>query len=419
MKTYNRLVGNTPTITESPRIVLLVMNSAQDELEYAQRLATGNLTDADKAKAANNAIIDDKAKADAKLAEEAETKRKADEEVARIAAENNPPANDDTLDKDGNLVDKEGKVVKTKEELATEAAANNNDDLSLVEELIVKSGVELKDEHGQPKVYEESVEGVFSFANDLAEVKAQKEIDEFFEQMPEVKDFADFMMKGGKKEDYFKVEKVSNVDITDEKGQEDAVLKNFKLKGFDDKKAKTFLKMIIDSNTLEAEAKDAEKELKAYDDNVEKRTKLEREEAFRREQQEVKEHWKGIENIDSKGQLVNYTIPDAERSNFFDYISRRVDNNGNTQISLAKAKMPVERHLELDYLIFKGFDFSKLVKSEINKEKVKSLKERIGRNAGVNSANDTKIEHQNQIDTSNMSIEDVHKYWNAKKENQK
>ncbi len=431
MKTNNRLMGKT-IITESSRIVLLVMNttSVDEDLAYSQRIATGNLTEADKARQAGEKLAADKAAADetdpAKIAAKAAEDKAAADKLASDKVASDKAAADEKLkleneakgiftnDK-GDQVDKDGKILKTKEDIDKENENEdgiNTEDLSLVDALVLKSGVEILDDKGVKKVYEDSEEGVYQFANDLAEVKAEAAVSEFFEGNPDIKAFYEHLEKGGTKEDFFKTrEKLGEIDITDDKGKEEAILRNFKAKGFEDKRAKGLLKMIVDSNQLDAESKVAETELKAYDAKLEKdeNDRLAAEHQTRIDK--AKAQWNNITGIVNKGTLVNYAIPEADRKAFIDFIGRKVDNNGNTALSLLKASLPLEQHLEMDFLLFKGMDLSKLVKSQVAKEKATTLRDRLKKNNTTNVNSEEKNEGvKGPVDFNNVSVENVHKY---------
>lgn len=428
MKTNNRLMGNS-IITESSRIVLLVMNtiSVDDDLAYSQRIATGNLTEADKVRQAGENLAVSQAREDdvAKIA--AEDKAAADKIISdKVAADKievteklrlENEAKGITTDKDGNQVDKEGKILKTKAEIDKETANEDGidtDKLPLVDVLVLKSGIEILDDKGVKKVYADTEEGLLEFSNDLAEIKAEKTVNEFFEGNPDIKAFYEHLEKGGTKESFFKTkEKLGEVDITDDKGKEEAILRNLKIKGFDDKRAKGWLKMVIDSNGLEAEAKVAETELKAYDAEVEKATADQAALDQQNHLNKVKAHWDKINNIVANGKLVNYEIPETDRKPFFEFIGRRIDAKGNTAMTLKKEELPLEQHIEIDYLIYKGFDFSQLVKSQVAKEKATTLRERLKKSTGISATDETKHENaKGPVDFGNVSVAEVHKMHN-------
>ncbi len=311
------------------------------------------------------------------------------------------------LDKDGNALDKDGKVFKTKQELD----AIELQDIPLIDEVQEKSGYKILDETGKPKVYEDSVEGIISFANDIAAEKAKEFQKKFFTDFPEVKDYAQFLARGGKVEDYFKQQSESwtniKFDDKDEAMLINIVVSDLMKKGFSKEQADFTAKTYKDTDKLKEFGK------AAYDRNIkeEKENKVKAENAYNQtlleEQENTNKYWNNVNQVVNKGQINNITIPENERKDFFNYIGIAVDDNGNSKETLEK--LTLEQELFLKYLKFKKFDASKLITSMANTLRVKSLRSRVVKgNQGVSGGEGINKDEFKKSNSDKISIDNLY-----------
>jgi hypothetical protein len=308
------------------------------------------------------------------------------------------------LDKDGNALDKDGKVHKTKAQL--DALSAIDDELPLVDEIQAKSGYKLVDDKGNPKKYEDTPEGLLALATDIAAEKARTGIKKFFDAMPEVEDYAKHIQRGGTKEDYFKAQLSSwsntKLDEKNETQLTSACVADLMATGMSKEQAEETAKMYKDTDKLKEFGKAAYTRLvqneqtqkaaadKAYNDKI-------ADEALKTEN-----HWKAVEEVVKKGTLKHITIPETDREAFYAYIAFDADGNGNSKATLDRAKMPTEVQLQLDYLVYKGFDLKTLITNAVKSENVRRLRDRtkgdqqgagggMGDNTGKYKPNDVDI----------------------------
>ena len=286
------------------------------------------------------------------------------------------------LDKDGNALGEDGKVVKTKEELDALVAAQTNEELPpLPVELAQKIGITPLDEEGKPKTYEDTVEGLMALVNDVAEIKQRANEKEFFDKLPAVRDFAEFLINGGKEEDYFKAKTSSwkNVSLkeADENFKLNVVIEDLKAKGFDLESAKETALLYRDSNKLDEKSKAA---LKARQD-AETANEKTRRAAFEKTRQEeelaTKQYYDNVKAIVDKGSLRDIVIPEADRQKFFEYYAFDADGQGNSQAMLDLINGKPEEILQAFYLNFKKFNLDTLVRNKAATEKANTIRMRL------------------------------------------
>lgn len=310
------------------------------------------------------------------------------------------------IDKDGNAVDKDKKIVKTKAEI--DALIIANEEIPLVEEVLQKSGYKILGDNGKPKVYEDSTEGLLALATDIANEKAKVVTRKFFDKFPRVEDFAKHLERGGTETEYFAKQSSawSNVKFDDKNEDQltGAVVAELTGQGISKEQAELTAKMYKDTDKLKQYGKEAYGRLvgKEKADDAKKEADFNTQLALDKDAED--KHWNNVNQVIKKGTLHNIIIPETDRDEFFSYIAFAADENGNSKAAIDRDKLPLEQQLQLDYLLFKGFDLKKLISSAVKQEKVLSLRSRMAQNQkgasggeGVNKGNYAK---PNDVDVS-------------------
>lgn len=286
-------------------------------------------------------------------------------------------SNELSLDNAGNQVDSEGNIIKSAYEIAVEN--------TVVNKLAKESGYNLVDEEGNPKIYTDDDEGFKDLTNDLSAERFQNFKQEFFGQNPVLTEVAKHLLSGNTLDTFQEARDYTSIDVTQisDAEKESYIRRSFEIRGMDKTQTDNMLQLIKDSNSLTDQAKIALPALQAYDDERISNRDVEYQKTIEQRNQEIEQHWDNVDTIIKEGKVSNITIPDADKEEFYDYISTAVDDRGNSKESLDKTKETLEQQLAYSYLRFKGFDLSKLVKTQVNKDKVLSLKERIKRSKTI------------------------------------
>lgn len=281
------------------------------------------------------------------------------------------------LDENGDAVDKDGKIFKTKAELD---ALTEPEEVPLVDEILQKSGFKFTDDKGKPKVYEDSPEGLLELANDIASEKNKISITKFFNQYPSVKEYAEHLQRGGTDDQYFQKRSASWMSVKfDEKDEAlltNAVVAQLMTTGMAKDLAEATAKLYKDTDKLKDFGKAAYTTLV----NSEKeKDRLEKADFDKKQKdQEAKDdlHWNNVQSVISKGVLNNITIPETDREGFFEYIAFAADERGMSKADIDQAKLPIEQQLQLKYFLYKGLKLDDLIKNTINTQKARSLRDR-------------------------------------------
>ena len=242
--------------------------------------------------------------------------------------------------------------------------------------------------------YEDTAEGLTQLTQDLGAKLAEEQLGELFEKHPLVQKHLDYVLAGGDPQtfmsaydpnmDYGKMK----LDESDFRAQRSVLTDYFSAKGHDEAFINELLEDYEDSGKLFAKAERAK-------DALSKNQALERDrliETQKKEQAEqakaIEEHWDSVyKTVQDSKEFAGLTVPTREKSKFFDYISKPVNKNGNTQRDLDHRESDMEVKLAIDYLMYKGFNLSEIIDKKATTKSVRSLKDRItGNDKAVKNA---------------------------------
>jgi len=279
------------------------------------------------------------------------------------------------LNDKGDQVDERGNVIKTKFQLAAEN--------SLVNELHSESEYEFIDEEGNPKIYEDSKEGIKQYTNDVAEQIALENNQRFFSQNDELMEISKHLLSGGTVEDFKKPTDYNKIKVDDlSRDQKIKHIKDsFKISGMSDKRIVSMMKKIEDSNDVDEEAKLALEDLALRDKDQKVIRDQKFQESEKQRQEKVDNYWKSVNDTVASGKIKNLSIPDKDKGGFLSYVSEPVDKNGNTKEILDASKEEVDTKLLISYIRYKGFKMDDFINSKAATQKAISLRERMKRNA--------------------------------------
>lgn len=315
------------------------------------------------------------------------------------------------LDDKGNAVDKDGKIFKTKAELDSLESA---DEIPVTQEILQKSGLTILGEDGKPKTYEDTPEGLLTLSNDIANEKSKAIIKDYFTKRPDLQDFAKHLDRGGNKEDYFKQQQSSwrNVKL-DEKNESQlisATVTDLMRTGMTKEQAEETAKLYKDTDKLKEFGKAAYTRLVNADKASDEAKERAYNEQVANETLQLENHWKSVDAVVKKGVLNNITIPETERQAFFEFIAFTADEHGNSKSTIERTKLPIELQLQLDYLVFKKFDLSKLITSAVKTSQANTLRNRFktqGAMSGGEGADKSKMTKPN-ANADNISIDTLY-----------
>jgi hypothetical protein len=292
---------------------------------------------------------------------------------------------DPLYDDKGNQIDEKGKVVKTKAQVEFEKSA--------IAGVIAELPYELKDDKGNPIIYDDTLEGWKKLGKDIGRIEAETQYQSLLESNPELTEIAKHILSGGKIEDFNKPIDYSKIETkklsTNDKL--DLIKRSFVASGVDSDSAADMMDLIKEKGEAEID-KRLSKAISTLDNN-QKEIQAERDAAYQRTIQEennrVIKYWTGVKQVVDKGTLGNVEIPKEDQEAFFKYLSTPVDEEGNSQETLDNMKQGLESDLMMRYYRYKGYNLEKIVNREKNRDKVLTLREKINKARKSNSSDRT------------------------------
>jgi len=250
----------------------------------------------------------------------------------------------------------------------------------IIASLSAKLGYEIEGE------FEESIEGIVDYTKKVAEEIAADQLSQVFQEYPVVEEFMRYMIQGGDPErffaasnqefDYAKME----IDEENEQLQKAVVTTLLKRQGFTDEEIRETVSNYENGDILYKMAKQSVKKLdeltRGEKQKLLKQQELESQ-ARAKEQQKV---WSDIQTTITKGDLKGFVVPEKEKTEFFRYLNAPVDKTGVTQRMKKREEMDMQTMLAIEYLLFKDFGLSKVVKKQAETLTVEKLKERLKSN---------------------------------------
>ena len=259
----------------------------------------------------------------------------------------------------------------------TEGKETTEDD-SVVSQVLEALGYKTKE------AYDDTPDGLIEMTKDIGAQIAEEQLDTLLNQHPLVKNHLQFVMSGGKSEDFMSSNDprtdFSKMEIKDDdvQSQKYVLSQYFKMKGHDNEFIKELLTDYEDTGKLEVKAKVAQKSLSEAQTKQKDQMMNQQRQMQQQKYTETKQFWDGVYNtIDKSREFKGITIPDREKTKFFDYLSKPVTKEGYTQRDVDHTSSDMDVKLAIDYLMYKGFNLDKLINTKAKTTSTKSLKERI------------------------------------------
>ena len=263
------------------------------------------------------------------------------------------------------------------------------EDDSVVSEILAKLGYDLEGD------YEDTSEGLVALTKDAAGKMAEDQLEGLFEKFPIIKKHLEYTMAGGDSKQFMETFGSSN-DYTDlriskdDVGMQKTVLgEYFHAKGHDKEFIDEILEDYEDSGKLfdkASRAKEALVKVQASSrEQLVVQQKAQQQEAYR----EQERFWGDLnKTIDESTELAGITLPARDKKKFFEYISKPVTREGQTQRDLDHKGAELDVKLAMDYLMYRGFDLDKIISTKAKTVSARSLKDKISRTGkSLKSAN--------------------------------
>lgn len=371
-------IGGTPNPVEVPKVVEPIVEPIVEDTVKIADLNPGDFG-GDRFDASGNLIKDNKI---FKSREAIEAEHKAKDVKPAVVVEE---PEEYLVDKDGHLTNKKGEVIKQKGEFEVDKDGN----VTFKEESFINSlidvaktqGYEFVDETGKPLEFEDSQDGYFQVAKYIGEQEAIAYVTQVHQQYPEIKNLQDHLLAGGNPLDFYKsrveLKDYTNVELKENVGNQELALldKYTKIHNMDENESRKFIELIKSAGNLETESKAALLELQNWQKSQVDRQSAENQARIVAAKDAQVKAMAEIEQVVTKGELDNITIPTAKRREFLEYLTKEIEP-GVTKSTKDYDSLSLDKKLVFEYLLFSGLNVDELVKIRVAKAQADLIKDR-------------------------------------------
>tara|TARA_R100001440_G_scaffold7949_2_gene15384 strand:+ start:2144 stop:3286 length:1143 start_codon:yes stop_codon:yes gene_type:complete len=249
---------------------------------------------------------------------------------------------------------------------------------TVITEVLNNLGYELEGD------YADTVEGLTQMTQDVAQTMAEDQLDNLFEQFPEIQKHLEYVLNGGESTQFYnmgnRMSSISNAQVTEDNVmmQRAVLTEYFRVKGHDDEFISELLTDYEVGDKLYGKAVKAKDALLKYEQAQQAQT-LEQQKAQQMQtREEAQSFWSDVNTtIQDAREFSGIVVQQRDKKKFFDYVSQPVDQYGNTQRDLDHESAEMDVRLAIDYLMFKGFKLEDMIKAKAKTETAKTLRKQI------------------------------------------
>ena len=306
-----------------------------------------------------------------------------------------------TVADNGDVVDKDGKVVKPAAEVndwlaSFEQEEENTLDINSIQESL---GIEITDDKGKAVEYTNDAAGVKAYVNAVIDLQrkeiAEGAVNKLYSDNPLLKQFQDYVQVNGSPVGFGELPDRSGITIDkDNTVQQEAIIRMAAKEFGNNSMNENYIKYLKDTGALYEEAVNQLQALQEKDKQVRDDIAAKAEAARNAELKEITEYWNKINNVINSGNVAGYKLPASfvkevngqkqtlTKNDFFNYLSKQteVDANGNRITAYQKDLQNesdedfMNRDILSAWLMFTGGTYKDLIDMAVKEEQVRVLK---------------------------------------------
>ena len=249
---------------------------------------------------------------------------------------------------------------------------------TVITEVLTNLGYELEGD------YADTVEGLTQMTQDVAQTMAEDQLDNLFEQFPEIQKHLEYVLNGGDSSQFYnmgnRMGSITNAQVTEDNVmmQRAVLTEYFRVKGHDDDFISELLTDYEVGDKLYGKAVKAKDALLKYEQTQQAQTLEQQKAQQQKTREEAQNFWSDVNStIQDAREFSGIVVQQRDKKKFFDYVSQPVDQNGNTQRDLDHEGADMDVRLAIDYLMFKGFKLEDMIKAKAKTETAKTLRKQI------------------------------------------
>lgn len=307
------------------------------------------------------------------------------------------------FDDKGNVVNDKGEIIKSKEQVLLD----NSVIIPTIKSIEEQFGIKLPNDFKTT----ENTEGIIEVLSESLKQVERKTVINFLDGNPELKAYAQHLHLGGTAENYTSSNidyKNINIKTLEESAKLDLIKKSFTTQGNlnpdqliemikksgeeDINKATASAILFLDAKQTESNtARDAQIKQANIDQQIANNN-----------------YWKDVSTLVTKGTIGEIQIPITKRQAFFDYMSKPINDKGQSQEAIDVEKEGIENDLLLSYLRFNNGKIDVLAGQIARQQRVNTLQDKFNKLKGLsNTTGVPEKGNQNNNDGGNLSLEQL------------
>jgi|TARA_R110000744_G_scaffold281190_3_gene393133 hypothetical protein len=306
-------------------------------------------------------------------------------------------------------LDEDVKDKKEEEEVPVgedqDTFADASEESTVVGEVLAKLGYEFEEK------FEDTPEGLTKMTQAVSDKMSEDKMSEMFESFPLIKQHLEYVLSGGDSQqfmtayaptqDYGKLV-LNEKDVSMQKA---VLVEYFRKKGHEDSFISDILNDYNDGEKLYGKAKQAKEALTKLQ-NTERTNMLEDQKKVQADQmKEQKDMWDEVYNkVDTAETLAGLDVPSKEKKKFFKYISSPVTKEGHTQRDIDHMNADMDVKLAMDWMMYNGFDLSKIIDKKAKTKSVQSLRSRITKHEDKVKSTRNKKSNSRSFDIDSLDL---------------
>ena len=230
--------------------------------------------------------------------------------------------------------------------------------------------------------FAEDYDGLANYTTAVGEQIANERLQKMFEQYPDVAEYFQYRSNNGDPLKYFEAQQAeldyNSIEIDDNLAvQKRVVIDGMRQAGFGDNEISEMVEDLEDTGLLKKQATRYLGRLQATQATRKEQLLKQQAEQAAQQRAEAEAYWSSVQDTINTGNLKGLSIPQRQRSKFFDWMTTPVADNGATQRDIDRQNIDQETALAVEYLLYQGFDLKKLATSAAATQKVSTLKSKL------------------------------------------
>ena len=291
----------------------------------------------------------------------------------------------------------------------SEESEEDGEEVRFVDELAQDFGIEFDEE------IPDTWDGLKTATKKAAEIQAQRQMETFMEEYPDIAQYAQYRVNGGDPKKYQEqvlgAPSYEDMEVGDESTQEQLVRERLRSEGYNDETIDEEIEDYKSAGLLKKQAERSKtvlsKRQKEKQEELVKQQEEQRQQVIQ-QQKEIQQQY--VDLIQDASDFAGLRIPENKKDDFTQHMFEPIDESGTTQAEQAWNSMSEEDALAIEYLVYQsggnGLDLTDLVDNLASTKKAKSISDSL-RKTRKNKRNVNDRSSNSRMSATSSNVDDI------------